>query len=80
MTEDGAVERLLGGVFFTPLGLLPHMEKHPDFANLVRAILAASVGRQNDREAIANLLPPSLLSPATQPAAPPSPDSAFGAR
>ncbi len=28
----------------------------PDFANLVRTVLNASVGRQNDREAIADLL------------------------
>jgi len=60
--------------------VLAHMEKHPDFAKLVRTLLAASVGRQNDREAIADLLPPSSQSPAPQPAAPRSPDSAFGAR
>ena len=60
--------------------VLAHMEKHPDFAKLVRTILAASVGRQNDREAIADLLPPSSQSVATQPATHPSPDSAFGAR
>ena len=36
--------------------IIAQMEKMPDFANLVRTVLNASVGRQNDREAIADLL------------------------
>ena len=36
--------------------VIAQMEKVPDFANLIRTFLDASVGRQNDREAIADLL------------------------
>ena len=36
--------------------IIAQMEKMPDFAHLVRTVLNASVGRQNDREAIADLL------------------------
>ena len=36
--------------------VIAQMEKMPDFANLVRVVLNAAVGRQNDREAIADLL------------------------
>lgn len=39
--------------------VLAHMEKDIVLANLVRGILARSVGRSIDREAIADLLPPS---------------------
>jgi hypothetical protein len=47
--------------------VIAQMEKMPDFANLVRVLLNASVGRQNDREAIADLLAaaaPGVASPA----------------
>jgi hypothetical protein len=53
--------------------VLAHMEKHPDFAKSVTAILAAAVGRPNDRETVADLLPPS-------PAAKAPPVSSGGAR
>ena len=36
--------------------IIAQMEKMPEFATLVRTVLNASVGRQNDREAIADLL------------------------
>ncbi len=36
--------------------VIAQMEKVPDFANFIRTFLDASVGRQNDREAIADLL------------------------
>jgi hypothetical protein len=39
--------------------VLAHMEKHPDFAQTMIAILAASVGRPIDRAVVADLLPPS---------------------
>ena len=36
--------------------VIAHMEKNPSFAAAIRALLAASVGRPNDKEAIAELL------------------------
>ncbi len=48
--------------------IIAQMEKMPDFANLVRTVLNASVGRQNDREAIADLL--AAASGVASPAAP----------
>ena len=48
--------------------IIAQMEKMPDFAHLVRTVLNASVGRQNDREAIADLL--AAASGVASPAAP----------
>ncbi len=48
--------------------VIAQMEKMPDFANLVRVVLNAAVGRQNDREAIADLL--AAASGVASPAAP----------
>ena len=53
--------------------ILAHIEKHPDFAKSVTAILASSVGRPNDLKAVADLLPPS-------PAAKAPPGETGGAR
>ena len=51
--------------------VISQIEKHPDFAALVGKLLDASVGRQSDRDAIADLLP----SPSQAPAPSPSPSS-----
>ena len=39
--------------------VLAEMLKDPDFASLVRTLLARYVARPNDRQAVADLLPPS---------------------
>ena len=44
--------------------IIAQMEKDAGFAATVRQLLAQSVGRQNDREAIADLLGPPPASPA----------------
>lgn len=38
--------------------VLAHLDKDPAFANSIRSLLGASVGRINDREMIADLLAP----------------------
>lgn len=48
--------------------VIAHMEKNPSFAAAIRALLAASVGRPNDKEAIAELL--NAASGVASPAAP----------
>ena len=56
--------------------VLTQMEKDSAFASVVRQILAQSVGRQNDREAISDLLvpppQPAHETTASAPATPPS--------
>ncbi|WP_156964695.1 hypothetical protein [Methylocapsa aurea] len=50
--------------------VLAQMGKDSVLASMVRKLLAASVGRPMDREAIADLLPPPMAHPANQQTAP----------
>ena len=55
--------------------ILVEMQKQPAFAQIMAQMLSATVGRQSDREAIADLLALATQSPAQQKPAP-QPDPA----
>jgi len=57
--------------------VIAQMQKSPQFAAVIRALLAASVGRSADKEAIAELLAPADTTPPHAPivAPPPAPSS-----
>ncbi len=52
--------------------ILVEMQKQPAFAKIMAQMLSATVGRQSDREAIADLLALATQSPAQQKSAPQS--------